>query len=265
MNLKEFGLSEKQVRKILSGRLSKPKIIKQAITDKEFEFAVISDTHLCSHYEAIDELHTFYAICNKMGIKHIVHAGDLIDGGMTHAGWENEIHTFGTDRQVKYVVKNYPKVEGIDTYFISGSHDYSFWKRAGVEVGRLIEAQRPDLHYLGMVQGRVEIGGVNILLIHPSGGAPYAKSYRAQKIAENIPSGEKPHLLVIGHLHYAVYMFYRLMHILHAGAFQWQTPYLKEKSLNPDVGGWTVRVRIAKDKKKSIVAITPSFIPFFRR
>ena len=263
--LKEFGLTEQQLRRILVGRNGKPKIIKEQITNKEFEFAVISDTHLCSRYEAIDELLTFYHICKKMGIKHIVHAGDLIDGGMTHAGWENEIHTFGADRQVAYVVKNYPKLDGIQTYFISGSHDYSFWKRAGVEVGRLIESQRPDLHYLGMVKGDVEIGGVKIMLIHPSGGAPYSKSYRAQKIAEQIPSGEKPHILVVGHLHYAIYMFYRNMHILHAGAFQWQTPYLKEKSLNPDVGGWTIRVRIADDKKKSIVSITPSFIPFFGR
>ena len=127
--LKDYGLTERQLRMILAGRNTKPRIIKEQITDEEFEFGVISDTHLCSRYEAINELHTFYAICNKIGIKHIVHAGDLIDGGMSHAGWENEIHTFGADRQVAYVVKNYPSVDGINTYFISGSHDYSFWKK----------------------------------------------------------------------------------------------------------------------------------------
>jgi hypothetical protein len=74
--LKEFGLTEAQFRKIMAGKKGKPQIIKEAITDKEFEFGVISDTHLCSKFEKLDELHTFYAICNKVGIRHIVHAGD---------------------------------------------------------------------------------------------------------------------------------------------------------------------------------------------
>ena len=261
--LNEFGLTEAQLRRILAGEHTKPQIIKQAITDKEFEFGVISDTHLCSRYEALNELHTYYSICKKTGVRHIVHAGDLIDGGMSHAGWENEIHTFGTDNQVAYTIKNYPKVEGITTYFITGSHDYSFWKRSGVDVGKLISRERPDLVYLGMIRGDVEINGIKIRLIHPSGGVPYSKSYRAQKIAENIPSGQKPHILVIGHLHYAIYLFYRNMHILHSGCFQHQTPYLMEKSLNPDIGGWTIRIRIAKDKHKSVVAIIPCWIPFF--
>jgi predicted phosphodiesterase len=261
--LDELGLTAEQAKRILTKKPNKPQVIKRHITEDEFEFAIISDTHLCSRYEAINELHTFYAICKKMGIKDVVHAGDLIDGGMSHAGWENEIHTFGVGRQVDYVVENYPKVDGITTYFISGSHDYSFWKRAGAEAGKMIAEKRSDMIYLGMILADVWLGNLKIRLIHPSGGAPYSKSYRAQKIAENIESGNKPHILVIGHLHYSVYFHYRNMHIFHAGCFQKQTPYLQEKSLNPDVGGWTVKVRTANYKKKSIVSITPSWIPFF--
>jgi predicted phosphodiesterase len=261
--LEKLGLTETQAKSILTKTVAKPQIIKRHITEEEFEFAIISDTHLCSHYEAINELHTFYAICQKMGIKDVVHAGDLIDGGMSHAGWENQIHTHGADRQIGYVAKNYPKIAGINTYFIGGSHDYSFWKKAGVDVGYLITAKRPDLVYLGMVKADVELGGLKVRLIHPSGGAPYSKSYRAQKIAENIVSGDKPHILVVGHLHYSVFFQYRLMHIFHAGCFQHQTPYLQEKSLLPDVGGWTIKVRTAQYKKKSVVSITPSWIPFF--
>ena len=130
--LQETGLTESQLLKILNRKRFKPQVIKRHITEDEFEFAIISDTHLCSRYEALNELHTFYAICQKMGIKDVVHAGDLIDGGMTHAGWENQVHTHGADRQVKYVADNYPCVKDINTYFIGGSHDYSFWKKAGV-------------------------------------------------------------------------------------------------------------------------------------
>jgi predicted phosphodiesterase len=91
----------------------------------------------------------------------------------------------------------------------------------------------------------------------------YALSYRGQKIAEQIPSGKKPHLLVIGHLHTAVYYFYRNIHVLQAGAFEGQTSLLVRLGINPNIGGWTVKARIARDKKKSVVSCTPTFIPFF--
>ena len=84
--LSELGLTEIQLRRILQGKRIAPKIIQKHITDKNLEFGIISDTHLCSRYEALNELHTFYEICRKVGIKHVFHAGDLIDGGMTHPG-----------------------------------------------------------------------------------------------------------------------------------------------------------------------------------
>jgi len=263
--LKEFNLTESQLRKILNGRKYKPQIIKEAITNNELEFGVIADTHLCSKFEKLDELHTFYAICKKIGIKHIVHAGDIIAGQGIYTGQENEIHTFGADSQVRYVVENYPKIEGIKTHFITGNHCLSYFKKSGVDVGEKISAQREDMNYLGQYQGNIEIGGVKIRLLHPDGGGAYAISYKGQKIAEQIPSGQKPHLLVLGHYHTSVYFFYRNMHILYAGAFEGQSSFLLRKGINPSIGGWTVRVRIAKDKRKSIVAIVPSWIPFFGR
>jgi len=91
---------------------------------------------------------------------------------MSHPGWENEIHTFGADRQVKYLCDNYPKYDGIKTAFILGSHDYSFWKKAGHNVGIEIQQKRPDLVYLGMSEGNLRLGTVKVKMVHPSGGMP---------------------------------------------------------------------------------------------
>ena len=258
---KEFDLNKTCLDRIMiGGRKTKPRILKTHITNRKLKVAIIGDTHLCSWYEAINELHTFYAICKKEGVKHVVHAGDILDGGMSHAGWENEIHTFGADRQVKYLVKNYPKVNGIKTYFITGSHDHSFWKRGGHNVGQAIDKQRPDLTFLGMSAGDIRLGSVKIKLVHPSGGMPYALSYRGQKISEHIAPGTKPHILAVGHLHTAYYFHYRNMHVIGVGAFQKQTPYLVEKSLMPDVGGWICSIHL--DKNGGVVAFTPSWITF---
>jgi predicted phosphodiesterase len=260
--LSEHGLDEKTLRKILSGRHPRPRIITRHITDREFQFAIVSDTHMGSVYEKLNELKTFYEICRKMGIKDVLHAGDLIQGQRMYPGWEMETNVFGANPQVEYVVKNYPKVAGITTYFILGSHDTCFWKASGIEVGDLISEKRKDLIYLGQYQGDVVLNEIKIRLIHPTGGVPYSLSYRGQKIAEQIPSGQKPHILVLGHLHVAYYFPYRLIQIIGAGAFQDQTPYLLQKGLQPNVGGWTVKVRLAKYRKQSVVAITPSWIPF---
>lgn len=74
--LKELGITQKQLISILRGRDRKPKILKQNISKEVFTFGVVSDTHLCSTHEKLDELWTFYEICRKEGIKTIVHAGD---------------------------------------------------------------------------------------------------------------------------------------------------------------------------------------------
>ena len=139
----------------------------------------------------------------------------------------------------------------------------SFYKKSGVDIGTVIANQRPDMEYLGQYQADLTIDNLKIRLLHPDGGGAYAISYRLQKIAEQIVSGNKPHILVGGHTHTSLYFFYRNIHIISAGCFEGQTSFLLRKGINPAVGGWTVKVRIANDKKKSVVAITPSFIPFF--
>ena len=102
--------------------------------------------------------------------------------------------------------------------------------------------------YLGQYQADVVLGGVKIRLVHPDGGMPYALSYRGQKLAEHIPSGKKPHILVLGHLHTAYYFHYRLMHIIGAGSFEGQTSFLLRKGINPNIGGWIIKI-----DRKSVV------------
>lgn len=261
--LEETGLTESQLKKIINGRKPKIKIIKHQITEYEFEVGVVSDTHLCSTNEKLNELHTIYAIFNKIGIKTVFHSGDLLCGWKVYNGQENEVKVFGADNQIKYVVDNYPKIDGITTYFISGNHDLAWLKLAGIDVCKTISSQRPDMVYLGQYQGDFILNGIKIRLFHGEGGGSYALSYKSQKVAEQIPSGQKPQVLLCGHWHTSLYFFYRNIHILHCGAFEGQTLYLTRKGINPSIGGWTLKMRTSKNK--SLIAFTPSWIPFFRR
>jgi predicted phosphodiesterase len=261
----DFGLSEKQVRAVLLERKKeKPKILRRYFTNKEIKFGIVSDTHLCSNYERLNELHTFYAICEKVGVSEIIHAGDIIDGnGKMYRGQLNEIHTYGVMRQVKYAVKNYPKIEGINTYFICGNHCLSFYNDNGIDIGKLIEEKREDMHYLGQYRATIQIGKAIMEVVHPAGGIAYALSYKSQKYAEQIPSGQKPNVLIFGHWHTSHYFWYRNIHILNAGCFQGQTSYLARKGLNPAIGGWICTIKEGKQKRDKIVAFEPCWIPFF--
>ena len=261
--LEEFGLTEKELRRLLRGIKRKPRVIKRHITDEEFVFGVVSDTHLGSKFESLDELYTMYKIFQKVGIKEVFHGGDVLQGQKKYRGWEMETGDFGDMAQVDYCCRVYPKIEGIKTYFITGNHDACFWKADGIDIGELIANKREDMVYIGQYQGDVVLNGIKIRMIHPDGGMPYALSYRAQKVVEQIPSGTKPHILIVGHLHTAYYFPYRLIHIIGGGSFQRQTPFLLRKGINPTVGGWVVKVRPAKYKKRSVVAINPGWIPFF--
>jgi len=223
-------------------------------------FGVVSDTHLCSTQERLDELHTFYHICDKMGVKVIFHCGDLLSGWKVYRGQENEVHTFGVRNQVNYAVKNYPKFNGI-TYFIDGNHDESWHKLAGIQTGELVGQARKDMIYLGQYSAEFFLNDIRIRLHHGEGGGAYALSYKGQRFAEQIPSGQKPRVLLLGHWHTSFYFWYRNMHILNAGCFESQTLYLLRKGLNPAIGGWIIELRLGA-KKNDVIACQTSWIPF---
>jgi hypothetical protein len=123
----------------------------------QLSFALISDTHLGSSAEHLDELHDFYNRCANRGITDVFHCGDISDGWKVHQGHLNEIkpEAAGWQRLKNYVVENYPQRENITTHFIEGNHDHKFYNRNNIHFGRLIAERREDLNYLGNSQATI--------------------------------------------------------------------------------------------------------------
>lgn len=218
------------------------------------EFAVVSDTHLGSRYEQCEHLASFYAECERRKLDLVLHAGDMHDGENMYKGHAYEIKVHGADAQAQYAKAVYPHIPGITTKFISGNHDDSFHKRAGVDVCKILAGERPDLQYLGPVGRTVnlECKGrtrrvLRVTLLHPSGGAPYARSYRTQKIVEGLEGGSKPDLLLAGHLHFQNHTMVRNVQAFQLPCFQRQTPYLKAKGLEPVVGAYFFAAEFSND------------------
>lgn len=211
---------------------------------KPFKLGVVSDTHLGSQNQQITLLHEAYKIFKSEGITRVLHAGDMIEGnGRLYKGQQFEMFLHGADSLVNYTIKNYPQIPGITTYCIAGSHDFSYFKEDGYDALAAIADKRPDIKYLGVSGAFLNFGRIIIYLMHGEGGNAYARSYKMQKIIEQLPAGEKPHILLLGHYHTTNSLpNYRNVAGFQLPCFQTQTQYLKAKGLSPEVGFLIIEV-----------------------
>lgn len=202
-------------------------------------FAVVSDTHLGHRHQQITHWREFNETARKWGSEFMLHAGDVVDGGRMHRDQEFELFKHGASAQGNYAAEVMPKLN--ETWIIGGNHDGSFYNDAGANVFDTITAKRPDLKFLGAPAATFHVGTLQIYLMHPDGGVPYARSYRPQKIVEQFAPDSKPHILLMGHWHVTCYLpGYRNVEAFTLGCFQSQTSFLKRKGLAPVIAGLLV-------------------------
>ena len=227
---------------------------------QKIRFAIMGDTQIGSKYAQLTHLHRFYDICSAEGITDVYHTGDITDGLKMRVGHEYELYEVSADEMCQDVIKNYPKIDGITTHFITGNHDASIYKQVGYDIGQAIANSRPDMKYLGKDCAVVNITpNCTLELRHPWDGTAYALSYKMQKMIEAMESDSKPNILAVGHYHKAEYLFYRNVHALQTGCFQGQTPFTRGKGISVHMGGWLVTIRV--DENGTIHGFTPEFIP----
>lgn len=220
--------------------------------DGNYEFAIISDTHLGSSGEQLDSLNNFYDRLEEEDVDVVFHAGDISDGTVknngrgVYRGHSNHLkpEAIGWNRLIDYVSENYPERDDIDTLFISGNHDHQLFKNTGVRFGKELEERRDDLHWLGDSYANIDLGEVDMDLVHPSGGAPYTLGYRAQTWLRDKPEEEKADITVFGHLHQFLNAETEGSQVLYAGAWQGSTPFLERKGIKPKAGGWVVDMEV---------------------
>ena len=230
--------------------------------NKTIKFGLMGDTQLGSKYTQITHLWDFYQLCKDENITDIYHTGDITDGLKMRPGHEYELYTNGWDEMIKDVVKNYPKINGLTTHFITGNHDASIYKHIGMDIGKVIASERSDLKYLGRDCAQVYLTPECILeMRHPWDGTAYAQSYKPQKMIEAMESDSKPNILAIGHYHKAEYLFYRNVHCFQTGCFQGQTPFTRGKGISVALGGWIIEIEV--DDNGYIQAISQKFVPYY--
>lgn len=227
--------------------------------DGHYTFALISDTHLGSKAEHLEELNEFYDRCVERGIDRVFHCGDISDGWKVPPGHLNEIkdEAAGWGRLKEYVIENYPQRDGITTYFIEGNHDNKFYNRNNIRFGRLLGDRREDLQYCGNAQATFVLDrehDIDLELIHPSGGKPYTTGYRLQTLYRERNVNERPTIAGVGHLHGSMYAETEGVKGMYAGAWKGTTTYGKRKGHEAKIGGWIIDMDI-KD------GVVTNFVP----
>lgn len=222
---------------------------------------LISDTHLGSKYDRLDILRYLYERAEEEEIDTVLHCGDLGDGLYPNRpNHQYELRVHGVDEHLDYIVNKYPHKDGIRTLFIGGNHDYDYIRTAGFDMGKAVSKARSDMIYLGQDVADVKYGRTRIRMFHGNKGPSYARSYKLQKYVEQIPSDEKPHIMLMGHFHNSFYMKYSDIHCIQIPALIDQTPYARSLGLNNEKGAWLVKMET--DRSGNVITMEPELLDF---
>lgn len=227
----------------------------------ENEILVVSDTHFGNIHNQLHLLNDLYQEAYNRGIKTVLHVGDLTDGNYPNRP-ENPRQQFlhGFDEQVGYVVDMYPQIEGMDTYYILGSHDETHYKNGQATVDFWVDRCRPDMHFLGQDTGEIVIDKVKYVLDHPGGGSAQSLSYKPQKRIEILESHTKPKVLLIGHYHKSYAFVYRNVQCIEVPALCGKTQFQQKQGLINNVGGYFLKVY--SDSKGNIQYLEPEEVVY---
>ena len=225
------------------------------------ELCVVSDTHLGNIHQQLHLLNKIYEEAYKRGITTVLHCGDLVDGNyLNRPEQPRQQFLHGFDEQVGYVVDMYPKVRGITTKYILGSHDETHYKNGQATVNSWISRCRSDMEYLGQDSAAITINGVKIFMDHPGGGSAQALSYKPQKRIEILESDYKPKILLIGHYHKSYSFVYRNVRGIEVPCLCDKTQFQQKQGLSNVVGAYFLN--IYSDSKGNIQYFEPEEIIF---
>ena len=215
----------------------------------DIKIAVASDIHAGSDQQQITALGSFLKTAYDEGARDVFVPGDVTAGNNMYRGQMHDLFALWSKPQVRVADYSLPRFPGLRYYVIGGNHDYSYVRDDGGDVVRELCDKRADMSDCGYDVGDVALTDNCIVRMwHPSGGVPYAKSYRLQKAMEQYSHDPRVKLVLAGHLHISLGPVKEgHMYGLQCGCFEGQTNYLRRKGLFPAVGGWIIDMSIRED------------------
>jgi len=256
------GLQEGELKALLSSMKGKPptntKVGKtKATKTKRVKFLSVTDTHIGHekfNYGLWDQLAK-----DAKDVEMVIHSGDHLEGMSGRPGHIYELECVGYKAQINRARELYSMIEK-PIYGIDGNHDQWFKQKnnAGVVVGEELAMTLKNFTHLGEWEGTLDLDGLKLLLFHANDGTAYATSYKSQKLVESFSGGEKPHIVLSGHYHKALYHFTRNVHAFESGTICGQSRFMRGKKLAAHMGYWIVDVTY---NETGVTRLIPEFVP----
>ena len=221
----------------------------QFYTDEnnEFKFVAISDTRLGSKYQQLTILNDIYLKAYEMGYRNVILCGNISEGLFSVTNTYSDTNFLAdTLEQVDYITQYYPYVEGMKTYFITGTRDEKHLKNNKINIGKRISDLREDMIYLGHTSCNIEIDKANMLVFSPKLEKTYTVSYRPQQQVDSFRSEDKPDILLYGGLLQMEKMTYRNVKCISVPSVCATTKEMSDKRYANTVGAWYVTVTTDK-------------------
>ena len=233
------------------------------ISRSSFSFGYFSDPHIGNkkfNRELFDYMVRFF---RQEKPDFILNPGDHLEGMSGRPGHVYELDHIGFDAQYKRAIELYSQLDNFDHYGIDGNHDMWYQKKGdqGMVVGIALELGLKNFHNLGQDEGDITVSGIRIKLYHAGDGTAYATSYKLQKLIESFSGGEKPHVVLSGHYHKALYMFNRGVHGFECGTLCGQTSWMRGKKIPAHMGFGIVKV---VPNSTGVERLTHTFVPWYK-
>jgi DNA polymerase II small subunit/DNA polymerase delta subunit B len=266
-SIDKMGLTEAEAIDILRSLRTGHKAIdptKITISGDSFCFGYFSDAHIGSKYFNPELFAYMVKFFQQEKPDFILDAGDHLEGMSGRPGHVYELSQVGFGQQFKYAVELYKQLAPIPIHGIDGNHDMWYFQKGdqGIVVGEELEKHLANYHNLGQSEGVLEINGIRIMLYHGGDGTAYATSYKLQKLIESFSNGMKPHIVLSGHYHKALYMFSRGVHGLECATLCGQTGWMKGKKIPAHMGFGIVRVFY---NHRGVERFVHEFIPWYEK
>ena len=233
-------------------------------TDKnhEFKFVAISDTRFGSKYQQLSILNDIYEKAEELGYKNVFLCGNISNGLYNISDVYGETSFLDdTQRQIDYILENYPKVEGIKTYLVNGRTDSKHLNKNLTSIGKKLAEGRDDFIYLGNVSANVQIDKTFMQILAASLGKTYTVSYRAQQQIDSYRSEDKPDILLIGGYLQMEKFTYRGVSCISVPSVCATTRKMNDKRYANVVGAWYVTVKT--DEKGKLLSVNAMNSPYY--
>lgn len=227
---------------------------------ERIRFTVASDPHFGSLRSARTHWEQMVKETKKEKCEFVLVPGDVTNGMDRQKSPHYEQSHIGYAAQKKYAIEMMSMLP-VRSYVVAGNHDLWYKMQNSAQIVLDICQEVKNCEYLGEHEGDINLKGkVNLKMWHGADGSSYALSYRLQKILESLTGGEKPHVLIAGHAHKALYIYERMVHTVSAGAMQQQTQWMRTKRLASHTGFWIIDIWV---NKSGVAKFSPCWYPFY--